>query len=142
MSTLALQEAIKNWADPDNDYDDGSWLTVGYEPNPEADTPLASCNDLWDRIFTSLPPQPGYKPSKKRRVSDRKARYERRDGSPRSKCKRDVDKWSNCNLRRGARRHDKMALVNVGIGGDYVAPMHERVPAGWDTGFRPQSRQA
>lgn len=105
-----------------------------YEDNPEVYDwdGYPEFDDLGDRIVEALAPDAYKQPSKKRRVSDRKARYERRDGSPRDKRKRGVCKWGNDNLRRGARRRDSMALANIGIDGDYVAPMHEHVPAGWD----------
>lgn len=114
------------------------YVPDAYEDNPEVYNfdgwfPWSREQELNRRIYASLPPRLDDKPtSKKRWGTNRKARHVRRDRSPRSKRKRDVCKWSNRSLRCGARRHDNMALVNIAIDGEYVAPMHERVPAGWD----------
>jgi len=100
---------------------------------------------LDERIIDSIPVNPWKNPSKKHRVGDRTARNERRDGSPRDKIGRSVDKACNESLRREERRHSRQNLVFVAFGvidaDDVAAPIRGTLPF-WDKGAPPKTKQA
>jgi hypothetical protein len=108
------------------------------------DTELLCAPTLNDRIAAALTESNWSEPSKKRRVDDRRPRYERRDGSPRSKVARSVDKGNNTVLarrdRHGSSRH-LVAAIRGRVNFDQIRIGQAGKPGHWDTGNEPQSRQ-
>lgn len=95
------------------------YVPDAYEDNPEVYNfdgwlPWSREQELNQRIEDSLPPQSGYKPfSNKRWATNRKARYVRRDGSPRGHWCDGVSHKDVMLLERAARTGMKRLLRNI-----------------------------
>ncbi|MEO5949310.1 MAG: hypothetical protein ABIP74_02820 [Candidatus Saccharimonas sp.] len=100
---------------------------------------------LDDHIFDAFPVNPWKNSSKKHWAGDRTARNERRDGSPRDKVGRSVDKACNASLRREERRCSRQNLIDIAFGvidaDDVAAPIGSTLPF-WDKGTPPETKQA
>ena len=87
---------------------------------------------LDERIYDALGADWEWKPlTKKRRVADSTARNKRRDGSPRDKAGRSVDKACNHRLRRAERREWRLNLAGR-VDPDQLSHPRGRTPASWD----------
>ena len=92
-------------------------------PDPES---------LDERIYDALGADWEWKPlTKKRREADSTARNKRRDGSPRDKVGRSVDKACNHRLRRTERREWRLNLAGR-VDPDQLSHPRGRTPASWD----------
>lgn len=91
---------------------------------------------LDERINDALGADWEWKPlTKKRRVADSTVRNKRRDGSPRDKVGRSVDKACNHRLRRAERREWRLDLAGR-VDPDQLSHPHGRTPASWDKPVR------
>ena len=87
---------------------------------------------LDERINDALGADWKWKPlTKKRREADSTARNKRRDGSPRDKVGRSVDKACNHRLRRAERREWRLDLAGR-VDPDQLSHPRGRTPASWD----------
>ena len=91
---------------------------------------------LDERINDALGADGEWKPlTKKRREADSTVRNKRRDGSPRDKVGRSVDKACNHRLRRAERREWRLDLAGR-VDPDQLAHPRGRTPASWDKSAR------
>ena len=116
----------------------GQRVRTGYRPVPES---------LLERIFEAFPDFTSRTSTKKRRALDRTARNERRDGSPRSKVWRGVNKRFNDYLRNKERQQVKLTLHTNDPTDEYtedasalLAYRRRAIPS-WSTGGEPRAKQ-
>ena len=142
----------ENWAWNEHDFpEDWTSLYVIYEDAEVEvdefliDTLRICAPTLWERISEALPKSQQPEASKKRRIDDRRPRYEQRDSSPRGKVTRSVDKAHNKSLARRERHSTERALQGIAQGwvdSDQVHVSRRGKLPYWDNGTPARSHQA